>query len=114
MAIQANGATQMTATTCGFASNGGFVVPGSTVTAALIGYVIGPYAYNGQSYPQAQPTLIALECRSVPDDPGLRVPKSKPAELRCVPQRNAGLEHDGNDPTGPVLHATLRSGGERP
>jgi hypothetical protein len=58
-AIQANGAVTMTATTCGFSSNGGFVVPGSTVTAALIGYVIGPYAYNGQSYPQAQPTLIA-------------------------------------------------------
>ena len=49
MAIQANGVTRMT----------GFVVPGSTVTAALIGYVIGPYPYNGQSYPQAQPTLIA-------------------------------------------------------
>jgi hypothetical protein len=57
-AIQANGA-QLTATTCGFSSNGGFVVPGSTVTASLIGYVIGPYGYNGQSYPQAQPTLIA-------------------------------------------------------
>lgn len=56
-AIQANGA-RLTATTCGFSSNGGFVVPGSTVTAALIGYVIGPYGYNGQSYPQAQPTLI--------------------------------------------------------
>jgi hypothetical protein len=59
MAIQANGVAHMTATTCGFSSNGGFVVPGSTVTAALIGYVIGPYGYNGQSYPQAQPTLIA-------------------------------------------------------
>jgi Flp pilus assembly protein TadG len=68
-AIQANGATQMTATTCGFASNGGFVVPGSTVTAALIGYVIGPYPYNGQSYPQAQPTLIAANadpCSTIP------------------------------------------------
>lgn len=58
-AIQANGATVMSAPTCGFSSNGGFVVPGSTVTAALIGYVIGPYPYNGQSYPQAQPTLIS-------------------------------------------------------
>ncbi len=78
MAIQANGATQMTATTCGFASNGGFVVPGSTVTAALIGYVIGPYAYNGQTYPQAQPTLIAANADPCPTIPGCAYLKANP------------------------------------
>jgi len=77
-AIQANGATQMTATTCGFSSNGGFVVPGSTVTAALIGYVIGPYAYNGQSYPQAQPTLIAANADPCPSFSGCAYLKANP------------------------------------
>jgi hypothetical protein len=78
MAIQANGATHMTATTCGFSSNGGFVVPGSTVTAALIGYVIGPYAYNGQSYPQAQPTLITPNADPCPTIPGCAYLKANP------------------------------------
>lgn len=78
MAIQANGATHMTATTCGFSSNGGFVVPGSTVTAALIGYVIGPYGYNGQSYPQAQPTLIAANADPCPTIPGCAYLKANP------------------------------------
>lgn len=78
MAIQANGATHMTATTCGFASNGGFVVPGSTVTAALIGYVIGPYPYNGQSYPQAQPTLIAPNADPCPTFAGCAYLKANP------------------------------------
>jgi hypothetical protein len=77
-AIQANGAANMTATTCGFSSNGGFVVPGSTVQAALIGYVIGPYAYNGQSYPQAQPTLIAANADPCPTIPGCAYLKANP------------------------------------
>jgi hypothetical protein len=78
MAIQANGATVMTAVNCGFSSNGGFVVPGSTVTAALIGYVIGPYPYNGQSYPQAQPTLIAPNADPCPTFPGCAYLKANP------------------------------------
>jgi Flp pilus assembly protein TadG len=77
-AIQANGATVMMATTCGFASNGGFVVPGSTVTAALIGYVIGPYPYNGQSYPQAQPTLISPNADPCPTFAGCAYLKANP------------------------------------
>lgn len=77
-AIQANGVTVMSATTCGFASNGGFVVPGSTVTAALIGYVIGPYPYNGQSYPQAQPTRITANADPCPGFAGCAYLKANP------------------------------------
>jgi hypothetical protein len=78
MAIQANGAANMTATTCGFSSNGGFVVPGSTVNAALIGYVIGPYPYNGQTYGQAQPTQISPNADPCPTIAGCAYLKANP------------------------------------
>jgi Flp pilus assembly protein TadG len=77
-AIQANGAVTMTATTCGFSSNGGFVVPGSTVNAAFIGYVIGPYAYNGQTYGQAQPTQISPNADPCPTFSGCAYLKANP------------------------------------
>jgi uncharacterized membrane protein len=67
-AINVQGAT-ITAPNCGIASNGGITLPGATVTASAIGYVIGPYSYNGQSYPEAQPLA---EVASVDQCPSIR------------------------------------------
>jgi len=76
-AINVQGAT-ITAPNCGIASNGGITLPGATVTASAIGYVIGPYGNNGQSYPEAQPLAEVASVDQCPSIPGCAYLKANP------------------------------------